>query len=76
MIQFSNTREIDSCSCRLLVPLGLLYIAVRYGMGLGFGGPEAIHGRHVSAVNCPLSGFDFEVGTVNVKKSIYLKEKI
>ncbi|CAL9028241.1 unnamed protein product [Prunus brigantina] len=30
-------------------------------MGLGFGGPEAIHGRHVSAVKCPLSGFDFEI---------------
>lgn len=45
-------------------------------MGLGFGGPEAIHDRHVSAVKCPLSAFDFEVGAVNVKKSIYLKEKI
>ncbi|PQP98413.1 hypothetical protein Pyn_21996 [Prunus yedoensis var. nudiflora] len=31
-------------------------------MGLGFGGPESIHDRHVSAVKWPLSAFDFEVG--------------
>ncbi|KAI5320818.1 hypothetical protein L3X38_040526 [Prunus dulcis] len=43
-------------------------------MGLGFGGPEAIHDRHVSEVKCPLSGFDFEVGASRIVESCSISE--